>query len=357
VSYYLANGLAQRGVNVELCLRFPNRDAEVQWANTPEASQLVSNGVRVKKFYANYSLVSSWKFPYYVSKAVDGFSQAKPDVVHFNSPPVDANLRLPGKLAELGVAQTIAIHGGLFYEGHNFFGRIMFKRLTKHFSAAVVFNSFSNSIALTQGFPKEKIRVIPNGVDTETISKIPKKDLEGDPSIVFAGRLEKIKGVETLVEAVKKVRKTFPSIRVYFIGTGAMVDYVRQAQSQLAPNIVYLGKLPRVWDVVATVKGAHFYVLPSLIENFSISLLEAMASGTPILVSNVPGNSEVLSDEEAWIFERGSSNSLSEKIENAYIEKDASETKARKALTKAQKVYDWKIITTKYYELFSQLTK
>jgi glycosyltransferase involved in cell wall biosynthesis len=357
VAYFTSLHLARMGCQVTLYQRFTSETKSKEWKSTPEALSLIGEGVQTINFNADYSIKNIWRYPRYILRAVKELDGISYDFIHYNSPPVDANLMLPRRVAALGLPQSVAIHGGLFYESKNILGRRIFRIQTKYMSVAVVFNNFSKRIAKEQGFSEGKIRMIPNGVDVGMVDSIEPKQLEGQPSVVYAGRLEPVKGIETLLDAARDLSERLKHFRLYVAGSGSLERLVKEYSERLAPNVVYLGRLPRVRDVLSLVKGAHLAVLPSLKENFSVSLLEGMASGTPLVVSDAEGNMEVVSENEVYVFKRGSPQSLAQTIERAYADYETSRKKAGRAKMIVRERYEWSIIAREYYELFRSYTE
>lgn len=134
--------------------------------------------------------------------------------------------------------------------------------------------------------------VLPNGVDTSDFSNRsePRPEAYGSSDLVvlFVGRLSRVKGVDTLLSAIEAlegdVRK---STRFVFIGDGPMRKDV-EAAARGMPEIKIVGAVPHS-SVFPFFTHADAYVLPSHSEGLPISLLEAMASGLPSIVSNVGG--------------------------------------------------------------------
>lgn len=356
VSYHLARKLAEMGEGVTLSLRFASLAERERWNMTAEARALQELGVVVSPFIAKYSLASAYMYPWYIMKGAGLLDHSRVDLVHFNSPPVDATVRLPSKLRNSGTPLTLAIHGGLIYESRNFVGRYLLRRSASKFGAVVTPNGFSKELAVKSGFAEEKVKIIPNGVETKLLGELEAERLEGTPSVFFAGRLEEVKGVRNLIEATRRLRPTLPGLKVYVAGSGSLEAFVRRSQKELSPNLVYLGKLPTVIDVAKCIKGADIFVLPSLVENFSISLLEAMACGrATLVVSDAQGNLRAVSESEAWIFQRQSPGSLAQSIRNAWENGRESRAKAQAARQKAETLYDWNIVARLYLDLFRQV--
>ncbi len=153
-------------------------------------------------------------------------------------------------------------------------------------------------------FPEEKIRFIPNGVDTNLFSPGAEKDsarkrlgLSGFPIGVFVGRLVKEKGLEDLVYAWKDViqRPEGASGVLLLIGSGYLsAELKKKVQDEgLLDKIVFVGETPNVLEYL---KAADFFVLPSLIEGLSNSLLEAMACALPVIATRTSGSEDLVID-------------------------------------------------------------
>jgi Glycosyltransferase len=82
-----------------------------------------------------------------------------------------------------------------------------------------------------------------------------------------------------------------------------------------------------------------------------------MASGVPIICSDAQGNTEVLNENEAWIFKRGSPTSLAETLILANCNEKQSKSKAKNAFIKVKTQFDWSVVSQKYYEFFEGLVQ
>ncbi len=137
------------------------------------------------------------------------------------------------------------------------------------------------------GFPKEKIRVLPFGIECEKIR--PAYDHAG--YVLFVGRLASVKGVETVVEAARAL----PAISFRIAGTGPQEATVRTAAHDL-PNVVFLGYLSGE-ALEAAYAGALAVLVPSRMqETFGLVALEAMARGKPVIASATGALLEVVED-------------------------------------------------------------
>jgi glycogen synthase len=149
--------------------------------------------------------------------------------------------------------------------------------------------------------------VVPNAVDVDRVQRLAAAGTPppwpGDgPVVLFAGRLEKRKGVHLLVDAMREVWQEEPNARLVLAGPddgfegGWMSEYARRAAGRFAPRVHHVGVLSPE-DLYPALATADVVALPSLWENFSITALEAMAAGAALVVSAGGGFPEFTQDE------------------------------------------------------------
>jgi glycosyltransferase involved in cell wall biosynthesis len=123
----------------------------------------------------------------------------------------------------------------------------------------------------------------------------------GDGFVVVSTRLwETSYGIETLLESVRLARRTVPSLQLLLLGDGSLRDQVRTtieapdlAGAVLTPGLVSPDQLP------AYFQAADVYLSCTTSDGSSISLLEAMACGLPVVVADTPGNREWVTNADA----------------------------------------------------------
>ncbi len=150
---------------------------------------------------------------------------------------------------------------------------------------------------VSEYFPGE-YEVIPNGIDYDRFvsSREPLAICrEGGPNILFVGRLEKRKGLKFLLRAMAGVWAHFPQARLIVVGSGPLLeDYRKLVEAHRVENVVFTGfvsseELPRYYH------SCDVFCAPSTgQESFGIVLLEAMASGKPLVASDIPGYNSVV---------------------------------------------------------------
>jgi glycosyltransferase involved in cell wall biosynthesis len=130
---------------------------------------------------------------------------------------------------------------------------------------------------------RDRIAVIPNGVDAEVFSPRPDAGAPPDLDVLFAGRLEPRKGSRALPAVCARLLGADPRLRIGIVGTGEDEAWLRQALAPLAPQVQLLGRVP-MSDMVATYRRARVYASTSYYEGLPGTCLEAMACALPVVV-------------------------------------------------------------------------
>ena len=237
------------------------------------------------------------------------------DVVHLHEPlmPVVPLFALQG---------TNSLNVGTFHAAYGRFRnygwshpilKYWFKRLDGLIAVSPVARQY-----VSRFFPGE-YRIIPNGIDVDHFSerKQPIPDLDdGKLNILFVGRMEKRKGLRYLLEAYGKLKWDFRDIRLLVVGPGNLdKDCYRILGERNLEDVVFLGSVP-YRELPRYYQSAHICCAPATgRESFGIVLLEAMASGRPIVASRIPGYATVLSHgEQGLLVPPKDSASLSEAL-------------------------------------------
>ncbi len=140
----------------------------------------------------------------------------------------------------------------------------------------------------------DRLRVVHNAIDArESVGDWSVG--EGDPLVLFAGRITWQKGPDYFVEAAARVAREMPRVRFAVAGSGdrmrAMIE--RVAQHGLQRRFLFTGFLPPA-ELDRLYARADVYVMPSASEPFGLTALEALQQGTPVIVSKTAGVSEVV---------------------------------------------------------------
>jgi len=171
--------------------------------------------------------------------------------------------------------------------------------------------------------PRNKIIVVPNGVDVERFrvdssrGKAVRKELGISDDTVVVGtvaRLSWAKALEVLVETTAELVKRLPKVRCVIVGDGSLRGEVEQCVKDLGMQDYVLMTGTRM-DVPELLSAFDVFVLSSRTEGLPVSLLEAMAAGRPIASTRVGGIPEVVTDrKEALLVEPGDPHALADAI-------------------------------------------
>ncbi len=173
------------------------------------------------------------------------------------------------------------------------FLRPLFRRLAGCIAVSTAALQF-----VSRYFPAD-YRVIPNGVNLEhfspQVAPLP-QFMDGKQNILFVGRFEKRKGAKYLLRAIPYIRERFPQTRFLLVGEGRLRRGFQQfVERQGWQDVVFTGYVSDK-DLPRYFASAHVFCAPATGgESMGIVLLEAMASGKPVVASNISGYDTVVS--------------------------------------------------------------
>ena len=204
-----------------------------------------------------------------------------------------------------------------------------------------------------------KIEVIPNGVDLNLfnpgvdVQKTKEKYGQSQDGIIFfAGRFVEYKGLEYLIRAMNYV----PHGTLLVAGAGPQERYLKRlVQSLNLANVKFLGLIAHK-ELPELYKLSDIYVLPSITrgENFGNSALEAMACGTPVIASNLPGVRELVTDECGIKLKPKDIGGLADAI-NTILTDSSLREKMGQAARKNAEQYSWQLIAQRMLNIYEEL--
>lgn len=178
--------------------------------------------------------------------------------------------------------------------------------------SAIVVRRFDGLVALTEiertrmlelGVDQSKIRMIPNGVDLDTFNNLPtrdyfrKKNRITNRLILYAGRIDTLKGCAVLIEAVSLLRRRIGECTLVFAGPDwGSQGYLRELSDLRKVRTIFTGNLNST-ELRNALVACDVFVLPSFNESFPIAIIEAMLAGAPVVATRVGGIPEIVRDE------------------------------------------------------------
>jgi len=244
-------------------------------------------------------------------------------------------------------------------------GRYMFAEwLMSHYAFKVVGVSDHTSTNLTkyEKISPKKIMTIENGIDGSRFEVKIDRDkkrreigIKNDGPVIGLGvRLAEQKGITYLLQAMPRVIQSFPDITLVIVGDGDLKTGLQDEAAQLGlqDNVLFLG--PRL-DIPELLQLFDIYVLPSLWEGMPMVLLESLASGCPVIATDVGGVSKVINHGENGLLVKSKSpQQLAEAIMSLLSNSTLREQFAVRGLEIFKSKFSSDIMTRSYERLYQR---
>ena len=217
------------------------------------------------------------------------------DVLHFHEPLMPA---LPMTMLRMSTTANVGtFHAFARSNVGYYYGRPLLKPYLSHLHRAIAVSEPARAF-VSRYFPEFPMRVIPNGIDLAVYrpGQAPIRHLRDDNlNILFVGRLEKRKGLGDLLRAYRAIIERVPRSRLIIVGDGPLRGRVESYITRhRLPNVVMAGFVPESVKPRYYCSADIFCAPATGAESFGIVLLEALASGLPVVATEVPGYMSVL---------------------------------------------------------------
>jgi len=177
-------------------------------------------------------------------------------------------------------------------------------RILKSASKVLALTPTESKYYIKMGADSNKIEIIPNGISLSDYINMPKRGefrkaydiCDNEKIILFLGRIHKIKGIGLLVDSFAELLRERNDIRLVVAGPdgGFLSELIKQIDRlNISDKVIFPGPLYRTEKLQAYI-DADVYVLPSVFEAFPNTVLEAFACGTPVIVTNSCGITDII---------------------------------------------------------------
>lgn len=270
---------------------------------------------------------------------------------------VSAVTKVPAILMIAGSRKT----GDVGTSSRTWYGRLKLKFLQNRFNYIVSPSREAKDEIVNAGFPANKVIIIPNGVRTDIFAPVQdtekhtlRKGLglsETGPLVLYTGRLEPGKGIETLVDAWGLLPKD-DGARLVILGTGSLEGSLKSRASG-DERIVFPGWKENAADYV---KAADIFVLPSFGEGLPNSLLEAMSCGLACVSTRIGGVTELIRNGENGVLVKpGEPESLAGELKMLMNDPAARERLGKAARSFVENNMSMEKVAARYAELYRKL--
>jgi len=199
----------------------------------------------------------------------------------------------------------------------------------------------------------DKIVVIHNGIDTRLFS--PRESEESNNQILWIGRFIPGKGIEYLVDAFSILVREHPDLKLLMVGWGPLKDDIKQKVQSLGltksvtiEDFIPNTKLPEVYQ------NSDVFVLPSTQEGVPRTLLEAMASGIPIVCTKLPQLTDVVNGCGLMVPTKDPQ-ALADAISKILCDKDLAQKLGKNGRANVVKNYSWEDTVKKTIKVYEEL--
>jgi len=232
----------------------------------------------------------------------------KPDIIHASLTLSPLDFRLPELCKEINIPLIGTFHPSFDAKNRNLTAstqqltyQLYAPSLTK-FDKIIVFSELQKNVLKKLGVPKEKQIIIPNGVNekiwkpycenNKKFNEV-RKRLGNERIFLYMGRIANEKNIEALLRSWRQSKTN--NCKLVIVGDGPMKPTLENSFSNLSKEkLIWWGAELDLETRVAIMQIAEVFFLPSLVEGLSLSLLEAMSTGTACVATDAGADGEVL---------------------------------------------------------------
>ena len=287
----VTNALLDRGYQVSF-LHFAQEEADDRtWSGCQEVSLpfiYKSQVYTIPTLKASKVLTQSLK-------------QLRPDIVHASLTLSPLDFLLPEICEELNIPLVATFHPPFdgkrrnLKSGTQLFTYQLYAPFLAHYDRVIIFSQLQRNFLERLSVPSQKLAVIPNGVDVQKYSPGSsnfKSQLKAQRLFVYQGRISTEKNVEALLKAWKQC-ELGESSKLVIVGNGSLWASLMPFYGE-EHGIIWLGFVADEQRRIDILRAADVFILPSLLEGLSLSLLEAMACGVACVATDAGADGEVL---------------------------------------------------------------
>ena len=229
--------------------------------------------------------------------------QLKPDIVHASLTLSPLDFLLPEICAELGLPLVATFHPPFDHKRRNFTSGTqhlmyqLYAPFLASYNQVIVFSKIQRDLLVRLGVPEARVAVIPNGVDVNKYSpglSTLKTQLNAQRIFVYQGRIAAEKNVESLLRAWKQADMGKGS-KLVIVGNGSNALSLMSTYGA-DQGIIWMGFVADEQQRIQVLRGSDVFILPSLVEGLSLSLLEAMSCGVACVATDAGADGEVLEE-------------------------------------------------------------
>ncbi len=209
--------------------------------------------------------------------------------------------------------------------------------------------------------PQQKIEIIYNGIDTEKFQPLELSKISNDIQEKFiitsgASRITSRKGLKYLLQSVQILSQKYPRVYLEIMGDGDQKSELEKLAQDLKINerVKFFGRIPRE-KTVQYYQRASVFVLPSFNEGMSNAMLEALATGLPIIATKTGGAEELIMEgKNGFIIKMKNAKDIAQKLEKIIRDNHLQKTMRENSRSQALSL-SWKEVARKYTIIYKNI--
>jgi glycosyltransferase involved in cell wall biosynthesis len=249
---------------------------------------------------------------------------------------------------------VVSVHGSDIYMGGKIPPVRWLTRLALNRAGIVTSNSRALAKAtMDLGVNVSKMVIVNVGID---VSRFKPKEGPRQDYILYVGSFIRRKGVEFLIQAFPEIHAHHPQTRLVLVGDGPLKSEYSSTINRLGiqNSVDFLG-----WQspdqVSEWMRNARLLILPSINEAYGVVLLEALASGTPCIASEVDGIVEIIDPEVGILVPPGDGQAISRAVNRLLSDEELYARLSQAGRERAVNQFDWKLKARQTFEYYQQV--
>jgi glycosyltransferase involved in cell wall biosynthesis len=287
----------------------------------------------------------------------------KPDLVHASLTLSPLDFALPEICQKLKIPLVATFHPPFDSRLRNlksstqYLTYQLYAPFLARYDQTIVFSEMQRDLLVRLGVPIHKLAIIPNGVDIEKYNpgkSYFKLEYPNHQLFVYQGRVAVEKNIEALLKAWKQCDMK-ENAKLLIIGDGHLTPSLKPIYNE-NDGIIWLGAIVDEEKRIDILRGADVFILPSLVEGLSLSLLEAMASGLACIATDAGADGEVLAKAGIVLDTQDVTSQLKTVLPVFLNHPEISSILGQKARERILEKYTLKGNVTKLEELYQQVS-
>jgi len=201
------------------------------------------------------------------------------------------------------------------------------------------------------------IEIVPFGVDTELFRPGPEKKDPGAFTIGTVKALEKVYGINFLIEALPLMKNEIKNLRVIIVGEGSMKQELKRIADAGGVKVEFAGNVDNN-SVPGYLQQMDVFVMPSIRESFGVSALEAASTGIPVVATRTGGIPGVVADNATgMLVQPGNPGEIARAVISLYKNPDKRREMGDNARKMVKTKYEWNVCVEKMGRLYEKTAK